>query len=332
MFVLLFLLHYLLFFSGVIYFLVTRIVYKLVKISIGMSIGIKKGKNFNLDHIILRLKEGKKAKEIAKELGISSPNLSYYLRKLKNSGEIEYLGKGEWLVKKSIPYTLVKKSNASRGHAFIWKVKINRKIDWKKHLDKKNIKYKLQSNNKVLRIVLSGRKIWLTKEKIIIFEPRDYFGRNSYQAKGKAVYEMDKIVKKLFNKLGMAIISYKFTTSREHYGLIKNELARQYNDRGEKLHIKSEEGKEWLWIDDSLSLGELENNEMKVNKQVQDFWNDNKKHNFQVTPSFILESIGGVVQNQMIFDKNIELHQSVLEDIRDAVIELKKEIKNLKNG
>jgi DNA-binding Lrp family transcriptional regulator len=289
---------------------------------------MKKGKKFELSHIIQRLKEGKKAKEISKELEISKSNLSYYLDKLKKEGIVEYKGSGVWLVQKTLPTRKFKKRHC-RGHAFIWKIELGRKIDWKKHIEKSNISFKEQSNNKVLRIILNSKKIWLTSKGLIIYEPKDFFGENSYISKGKAVFEMDRTIKQLFNKLGLSLISYKFKTSREHFGLIKNELARQYNDKGEKLHIVSENGKEWMWIDDSLSLGELETNEMNINKSLQDFWNDNKKHNFKVTPTFVLNSINQVTQNQLMFNQNFESHVEAIQTLSSKVKELSEVIKDL---
>lgn len=276
---------------------------------------MKKRNKFELTSIISLFKENKKAKDIAKILNISNSNLSYYVGKLRKQGILKYKGNGIWLVQKSVPTPLPKKTHFVRGHAFIWKIEYNKHLDWESKLIKKRIRFKKQSSGKVLRIIFNKRKIWLKEKGIIIYEPFDYFGDNSYQAKGKAVFYLDKLLKELFDKLGMNLISYKFTTSREHFALLKNELARQYNDKGEKMHIRSSEGTEWLWIDDSHGFNELETNEMNVNKQVQDYWNDQKKHKFQVTPSFLMESIGGLVQTQQMNANNIIKHQNVLDEM-----------------
>jgi hypothetical protein len=300
---------------------------------------MKEVKIFELYDIFLEFQKGKKAKDIANKFNLSTSNMSYYTKKLKDLNILRYDGKGVWTVVGD--YSLVQKSvgtrsdinlNSSRGHAFIWKVELTKELRWKELLEKKKIKYRLQSNGKVIRIIFENKKIWLTKKGMIIYEPSDFFGRHSYEAKGLAVYSMDLIIKKLLKKLNISFFPYRFTTSREHFGLVKNELARQFNSRGEKLHIKNESGTEWLWIDDSLGLGELETNNVDTNKQVQDFWNDNKKHKFQVTPSFILNTMNGIQQNQLIFDKNMQSHLSVLDKLGTAVDELRKEISSLKKG
>jgi len=83
-----------------------------------------------------------------------------------------------------------------------------------------------------------------------------------------AVWELDSTVKMLGRALKISLEGYRFTTSREHYGMIKNEMARQYNDKGDKLFISDDEGI-WLWIDDSHGLAELETNEPTNSRMVQ---------------------------------------------------------------
>ena len=143
-----------------------------------------------------------------------------------------------------------------------------------------------------------------------------------------AVFELDKTIKMLGRKLNIVLDGYRFTTSREHYGIIKNVLAKQYNDKKEKLYIRDDEGL-WLWIDDSHSLKELETNNPRVNREVQNWWNDSKKTNFKVTPSFILDGmnntnqmINQVTSNQLMFNNNFETHV-------DAIRTLSNEVKRL---
>lgn len=283
-------------------------------------------KKFELGSIILGLEKGKKAKEIAKDLNISNSNLSYYLGKLKKDNLIKYKGNGIWQVQKLPPTPSSKKK--IRGHAFVWKIEL-KEVNWKKYLDNSKINYKEQSNGKVLRIFFLGKKVWLTKKGMIIYEPYNYWGFNSYEAKGKAVFNLDRFIKNLFFKLKLRELPYKFTTSREHFAIVKNELARQYNDRGEKMYIRNDKGV-WMWIDFSDGINELENNNVDINKMVQDFWNDNLKHNFKVTPTFILETMQGIQKNQMVFDENMSSHLEVLENIGIAITQLKEEVKKLR--
>ena len=299
-------------------------------------VGMKRGTKFELSLILELIKVGKPAKDIAKELNISKSNLSYYLKKLKNLSLLNYKGKGVWevnankkLVQKVVPTHLNNNLNSIRGHAFIWKVSFRKEIDWSKFLKEKNYVFKEQSKGKVKRIIFDSRKIWLTKDGMIIYEPFDFMGKNSYEAKGKAVFTMDVLIKRLLFRLGIPTMSYFFTTSREHLGMMKNELAKQYNANGDKLHIKSEDGTEWCWIDDSKGFGELEVNNVDTSKKVQDWWNDNKKYNFDVTPTFILNGFNNLTSNLNLYAENMVSHVKAIQTLSNSVEELTNQVKIL---
>lgn len=296
----------------------------------------------NLYFIILELlKQNKNPTTISNELNISKQKIYYYTRVLKELGFIEKKGYGTWEVirskKEHLEHELNWKDKKIRGHAFIWKIKA-KKFDWEQILKKNKIRYNLVRGY-TPRIIINNQKIWLGKESIIIYDNHSFYGTNAIQSRKYAVFKLKSILDILQSKLGISLGKYLFKPSREHYGMIKNELARQVNDKGEKIIVRDDLDGEWLWIDDSNGMeGELETggkgitkDRVALNLEVQNWYNDMKKTNFKVTPTFIIESLGGIVQNQMIFDRNIQLHQSVLEDIRDAIKTLSEEVKKLNN-
>jgi len=176
-------------------------------------------------------------------------------------------------------------------------------------------------HNNIWRTILNSRKIWLGKKGITIYEPIDFMGRSSFEVKGKAVFEMDLLIKDLLRELGLKIKPYRFTTSREHYGIIKNELARQYNDKKKKMHIRSEDGTLWMWIDDSKGLGELENQDPTLNRQVQQYWNEHKDHNFKIGAGFILNGFNELTKGIKANTDHLEYHA---ENMRSHVGAIKK--------
>ena len=305
---------------------------------------MKSSKKLILLHIISELKKGNNPSKISKKHNIKKQTLQYYLRQLKELGCIERQGYGIWKVLKEVSISnkarqkkYQKNNTQIRGHAFNWKVKFKYQIDWKRRLEKSKIKFQMIGINKTTpRIIFKNKKIWLTKTGLIIYEPKSFFSKSSYTSKGMAVWELDKTIKALGRTLKIDLGGYYFTTSREHYGMIKNELARQYNDKKEKLFIRDDEGI-WMWIDDSHSLSELETNEPKNSRGVQNWYNDMKKHNFEVTPSFILNTMNGIQQNQMMFNQNFESHVSAIKELGSSVrrlanqiIRLEKENKKLR--
>jgi len=273
------------------------------------------------------LKQGKTPSQISRENNISKQKINYYIRQLKKECVIFKKGYGVWEVKevkRTTSNTLSKKNSKEvRGHAFIWVIKPERTFDWKTLLPHLGITFSLISN-KIPRIMIDGRKIWLSKKSIIIYEPHSFYGKNAIESRKYAVYSLLETIRKLQLALGVKLNPYIFKPSREHYGLIKNDLARQCNRSGEKIHVKDNLEGEWLWIDDSLSLGELETGGIKAmerNIQVQRWWNDMKKHNFEMTPTKTLEIISGVLQTQVMNADNIVKHQKVLDEM---LITLKK--------
>lgn len=273
------------------------------------------------------LKQGKNPAQITKELTISKQKINYYIRQLKKEGQLIKRGYGVWeikQVKKIGSDHPTQKPKEIRGHAFIWTIKLPKKFNWKELL---NIDYKLVRGN-IPRLIIKNKKIWLGQYTITIYEPHSFYGRNAIESKKYAVISLLEVLGLLEQKLGINLKPYLFKPAREHYGIIKNDLAQQCNRKGEKLHIHDNLEGEWLWIDDSLQLGELETGGTKAlvrNIQVQNWWNDMKKHNFEVTPSFLLESMNQVTQNQMMFAKNIEQHMNILN-------EMSKTLKKIQEG
>jgi len=273
---------------------------------------MKLPKKLILHHIISSLKAGKKLSQISQELKLKKQSLQYYLRYLKENDYIFKKGYGVWVVTKEVSISskaYQKEVSIShkqiRGHAFNWKVKLDRSYDWKKKLQENRIPYNLIGiNQSTPRIIFQDKKIWFTKTGMVIYEPKSYFSRSSFTSKGMAVWELDKIIKLLLNRLKIPNKHYLFTTSREHYGMIKNELARQYNNKGEKLFIRDDKGI-WMWIDNSHSLHELETGEPIDSRNVQKWYNDMKKTKFEVTPSFLMESLNKITDNFQLAQNEI---------------------------
>lgn len=320
-------------------------------------------KKLGLVHIFGLLKSGLNPAEISKKYKIPKQTLNYSVDKLKRQGCIEKIGYGTWNCIKppkrstnltsrhssmsntnfgtsfrtsSTNYRRYNLKKEIRGHAFIWKIEFVEPYDWKKAVKKTNFSFQSIKNDKILRTIFQGRKIWLGKKGLTIYEPLDFFGSSSYEVKGKAVFEMDLLIKNLLKKLNLKFKPYRFTTSREHYGIIKNQLARQYNDKKEKMQIRSEDGTLWMWIDDSLSLGELENNEPNINRQVQNYWNNHKKHKFQVDADFILnvmseqgQAVTKNAENLDQYARHLKSHVKSIQDLGNGINSLVRLIKKL---
>ncbi|KKK51923.1 hypothetical protein LCGC14_3110090, partial [marine sediment metagenome] len=233
--------------------------------------------------------ESKIGTKIEENFKLGTEN-SYDLKALKIEGIIKKIGKGVWEVneEKLKEYSIrnegmiVKKSSAVaepdkahsrvftmdsvRGHAFQFILKIHKLRNWnrrREYLDKNNIEYKkVGSNWHGERILIDGHKVWLTPISIVVYFPnfKSFMGKTANDTKNYAIYEFKRVISKVEALLRVSFRisnNYKFKVSRQHYALIKNTLAKQYDKKGNKLFCYTEQGL-WFIIDNSYNLHEAE--------------------------------------------------------------------------
>jgi len=214
-------------------------------------------------YILQQLKHGNQPAKMLRELGIPKTTFQYYLKNLKDRGVISKLGYGTWgVVNEGI---LVKNEKCEavrigmdspqtnfsyflpdsvRAHAFVFTLKISEHLrNWSNEnrelfLSKNNINF---TNLTVFgggqRILLKGRKIWLTNKSVIVYEKSSYLAETAANAKSHAIYNFISLIKSLERLLHADFTEragrqYTFKVSRQHYALIKNALAKQYDAEG----------------------------------------------------------------------------------------------------
>lgn len=304
--------------------------------------------NFNLI-VYNEIKNGNSPKDICFKYSISQPRLNYYLRRLKENNLIEKIGYGTWKIKKNYSEKEVKNQpkildvnpKNIRGHGFMFKLKIPKIYRWNKrtlYFEKNNIKYKnIHSSGHSLEIL--GKKVHLFSSSIIIYDKYSYIAELAQDAKSLAIYEFKKIIIRLESMLKVSFKinkQYKFKVLKEHYGLIKNCLARQYNNEGKKLNVYNSDGL-WLIIDNSFNLHELEvqKNRSKNDSQsvidtdgIKEYFNSHQRTGFKYTPEFLAELVYGVLKNQQYYSENMVSHVEAIKELAKGVKELREVIKN----
>lgn len=220
--------------------------------------------------------------------------------------------------------------DAVRGHAFVFTLRVPKGLNnWnnrkrEQYLTKKEIPFKhLNIGGEGQRIIVKDRKVWLTNPSIIIYDKSSYFAEKALEAKNTALATHLGIIKHIERLLHTSFLigdDYKFKVSRQHYALIYNALASQYNNEGRKLEIRTEKGV-WFLIDNSYNMNEAEtvhpSSAMTDNRKVQDWFNGLKAQ--PITPEFVLEMMHGIQANQMAFAENIESHIGAIQDLGTGV-------------
>jgi len=260
----------------------------------------------DLNLIIFQLiKSGIRTSKICEILNKNKTALQYHLSLLKEADLIKKIGYGIWEVvgnyseKKFKKTSRVARNNWGskfellkqdqvRGHAFQFKLLIPEGLkNWSRKeeiLLKKGIEFKKLDHlfGGGVGLDFKGRKIHLTNSSVIIYEKESYIADLAKDAKSAAIYHFMKLIRALEKHLRADFSvrgQYKFRVTRQHYALVKNALAKQYDEKGDKLVVYSANGL-WFVIDNSYNLKEAETVDSKEadldNEKVQDFFNSLK--------------------------------------------------------
>ena len=320
----------------------------------------------NLDFLTFQqIVNGSYPTKIASEFGMSKSRISYHISSLKERGLIEMDAQALWSVLKNyrpkeykkttrVGQSSIKKHlntfepDTIRAHAYQFKLHIPKLDNWN-NKRRKEVLNKLQIRFKPLEhlfgggesIRFRGRKVWLTNKSIIVYEKSSYFSETSQQAQTKAVIDVLYLIKALEQKLrigykGLTIKGkYQIKVTRAHYSLIKNCLAKIYNKPKRQLLEVSDEKGQWLLIDNSFNLEELEFirafDNVEDSQGMKNLMNSYKRTGFKVTPEFIVDTMNGIQQNQMVFAKNIDTHIEAIQNLGFGVKELTQIIKQLQD-
>jgi len=151
------------------------------------------------------------------------------------------------------------------------------------------------------------------------------------------LYEAIPKVEALYNIKLVKDYKANITIISQEYARLNDSLAKLYRKEGNKLYITDDQGKIWLIADYSFSADELET--IEPNKADEDmrvvhsFFNDLRKS--PTTFSEVREVVTGVLNNQVIFDKNMQSHIKAVQDLGEGVRRLTEQIEklgDLRNG
>lgn len=258
---------------------------------------------------------------------------------MKNAGMIKRISYGTWQTiskKRSTKTTKVGQRQLQsnlyffpdkiRGHAFQFKVSLPKMRNWKNReaiLTKNHIAFKELSIGGIKRgqkLDFRGRKVWLTNSSIIIYEKASYMADTAQESRQRAILDMLSLLRGLERHLRANFRTgryYRFKVSRQHYAMVKNALAEQYDKEHRKLYVYSEDGL-WFLIDNSYNLHEAEAVHSKTavsdSKKIQDYFNGIKALD-GYTPQFVVNSFGKVIEVQKVFDHNMMSHIKAIQDL-----------------
>jgi hypothetical protein len=230
-------------------------------------------------------------------------------------------------------------SKEVRGHAFRFSVKLPKIERWlqrKQRFGQLGIEFTTIAGGEV--ILLKGHKVKVFDGSLDIYfaEGWSSFSNDAKVCYLDAIYELERILVGFENKLNVSIRyqgKFKFRPSRQHYSLIRNELAKDFEERKDKLRILAEDGTTWLLIDNSFQLNELETQHTITaqddNKVVKDDFNALKYKG--LSREYLASAINALIEDRKFYAENNRKHVCVIDKLGESVDENTKSIKELKD-
>lgn len=312
--------------------------------------------------VFLHIKEGglpHQLWESKRKNALTIDQVKYALRKLKNQGFIEKVGKA-WVAKvDDIPMNVrwkkvhhVGKAHTPpqggklkpddvRAHGFVGTLKMPKLKGWKENrqeiLDKLKIKYKYFEQKDVFRISVGDlKKVWLGKDSIVWYMGKlDFYGETPVEAVLSAMDFLLNHVRKLENLIGIGEgrlrtgKGYKLKFSRSHIALVKNALAKRMDKQ--KIYVYDEKGL-WFIIDNSWNLHEAEFVRTESNVDEATFHKEyylNDLNKTRLLPSTTLDmiqktqaQIQAVNDNFGYYGDNLKSHVNAINTLAQKVEQL----------
>jgi hypothetical protein len=230
------------------------------------------------------------------------------------------------------------KPNDVRLHNLTLKVKIynqNYIANINKIIQVKNINSQSidMTNWTAHQIIIDNFKVWLNP-KHIIFYMKDYYGKTALDCFYQALEDLNKLTNKVQRLLNLKLFSSKyldFQISRQHYALVKNQLAEDYNKKSKKLFVYDSRNELRLIIDDSWTLKELEQvhkeHSLNDNQKVQNFFNEIIEKDLLL--SGLKEDIEYTQKSLKAVSSNQANASIVLKQINSNIIDLTKSMNHI---
>ena len=222
--------------------------------------GLKKGLNFKGGNRALtprqatiyrlRIKDGLNARQIARTLNISLSAVYSHITNIKKKGFFSHEYKGVENFDPTCQPPLDSKGLRFRLHAQHWIVRLITITD----------KYRqvLKRSN---ALNVDGNTVMLHKNSIQVYSNKDFWSSDPDKAVHDSMKYWSRFALRLENDLGLVLIKNRVQNWKlvsMHVAEVDNELAKDYDLRGDKLQVFGRDGKLWALIDNSFNLREFE--------------------------------------------------------------------------
>jgi len=288
--------------------------------------------------------EGLRAKSLQKILGIPRRSIYNNLNRLKGLKLVQNIHPIWKLCQiQSTPLKMAQllKSNKIQLHDFSFTIKLIRKPFWWDKRENKLMRLKeftfkpiRWGNQKYQQIAKDNFIIQAFSNSMIFINNKHYWGNDPYDCFIQATNDfllMFKFICEMFNfDFSMDGIPM-FSVRTQHYVKLRDIIAKRCKKHKNMFKV-SIDGKLRAWVDLSepfgMEFGNKENAVEDTHKYTK-FVEDIIAHESPL-PSEAFNMIQEVTKNQMVHAENMRSHVGAVKELKEAVIDLRKEIKNLR--
>lgn len=277
--------------------------------------------------------------QIAKQLKVSRTAVYKRINKLLELQLIQKIGKGYNLTEKGLQILNGSSSNQIRLHNLCFKITIfNKPNNWElkrsqivqmrsfsKSVPLQNTSYEIHS--------FSNLKVKTTPNSILFYMPT-FYGKDTDDCFRQALDSLWNAISKVENLFKVTLVKDRkcnIEIISQHYAKLQDSLAKIYKNEDSKLYVQDEQGNIWLIADYSFRVNELETIYNKTAKEdmdtVKDFLNDLRKN--PATISQVVNMIGNVTANQLIFAENMKSHIEAIKSLSRETKRLGKTMKGI---
>lgn len=259
-------------------------------------------------------------KQITLKLNISKQYVYRVLHSIKKKG---YLNQGLQKVDKS---QCTSQPNRLHGQEFNIRI-INKSQKYLDNLKKSNL------------LIKSGHTIRLYNNSIEIYagEGISFYGSTEQEATSKSLVYWKKFIVGLENDYKIILLKDRVMNIRlvnQHYAIINSKICKNAIENKKRYKVfADEDGKLCFITDDSFGLKEDETVHPETAKQDREYINNfinDLRHN-PSTFSQVYEAMNKMLEVQAMYSENMVSHVKAIQELGEAVHELRKEIKKARN-
>lgn len=286
-------------------------------------------------------REGLRVKTLIKLTNIKQRTLYKRLNILRDKGLIENIFPIWKIVNGQVGFcsTLLKSDNIFELHNISYVLKLVKVPEWwnkrkprlmrLKEWQFKEVSFGKGASNPYQQLINENFVIQTYPESIIIISRKRYYSNNPYETITEAINDVLDIIDYFEERMKFRFFPSEIQAleiRNNDFNRIKDYLAEHCKKEGNRFLVELDKNRK-VWVDYSEPFGKEAN--YPEGQEILEKMTKDLLMNKPMLNSELQMAIQHITKNQLVFDANMSSHLEVLENIGQAITELKEEIKRL---